>query len=157
MPNGARLTKDQQRAQRAYAQVQPLWADYTRARDANDPAGKASAKAAAEKYKGAVRSLGANILRSGLSAAVAELMRRKADTQLLRQHLAQSGIPGLQACNADDLFQTVNGVPVDAYMLATRETLQVVMWLKRAAEALFDFDISDNSGETKAEGSAAHA
>jgi CRISPR-associated protein Cmr5 len=157
MPNGLRLTKDQQRAQRAYTQVNPLWNAYATARAANDSALKASAKAQAEKYKTGVRSLGANILRSGLSAAFAELMRRKNDTQLLREHLAQSDIPGLQVCNADNLFQTANGLAVDAYMLATRETLQVVMWLKRAAEALFDFDGSDHSDETEAGGPAAHA
>jgi CRISPR-associated protein Cmr5 len=124
-----RLTRDQQRAGRAYQQVGELW--------------KASSTEKAwkgcEDYQIAVKALGANILKSGLSAALADLMRRKDAAKKLREHLAASQIPGLANVDERDLFSRINALDVGGYMLATRETLQVVMWLKRACDALFDF------------------
>jgi CRISPR-associated protein Cmr5 len=113
------LTKDQLRASRAYSHV-----------------GELKAKKDREDYQIAVKALGANILRSGLSAALADLMRRKGEAKKLRQHLAASEIPGLADVAEQNLFKQVNALDVGTYMLATRETLQVVMWLKRACDAL---------------------
>jgi len=135
MPNGPRLTKDQERARRAYGQVSRVWEDYKRLPQGD---AKRKAKKDCDDYEIAVKALGANILRSGLAAALAELMRRKAIKVL--EHLADSAIPGLGAeTEGRNLLMKANNLPVGTYMLATRETLQVVMWLKRAAEALFDF------------------
>lgn len=121
-------TKDQQRASYAYKQVGELRKGTKKDRD---------------DYKIAVKALGANILRSGLSAALADLMRRKASTVL--NDLAGAKIPGLVAPPGSDagstaLFQQVNKLSAGEYMLATRETLQVVMWLKRACDALLNFE-----------------
>jgi CRISPR-associated protein Cmr5 len=121
MPNGPRLTKDQQRARDAYLLVSAI---------PND---------ARDDYKVAVKALGANILRSGLSAAFADPMRRKASNVL--EHLASFDIPGFGAeTEGANLFQKANNLAVGRYMLATRETLQVIMWLKRACEATFEAD-----------------
>ncbi len=118
-------TKDQLRASYAYKKVEAL---QTEGKNCDD-------------YQIAVKALGANILRSGLSAALADLMRRKDKAKELRKHLASSQIsqiPGLANVTEHDLFSRVNALDVGTYMLATRETLQVVMWLKRACDALFD-------------------
>jgi CRISPR-associated protein Cmr5 len=132
-----RFTKDQERARRAYRQVQRLWNACADARRAGDKAAEATARKACDEYDTAVKALGANILRSGLAAAVAELMRRKADT--LREHLANSAIPGFAPeTAANNLLVQANNLRLREYMLATRETLQVVMWLKRACEAIFE-------------------
>ena len=58
-------------------------------------------------------------------------------TAVLREHLEASGIPGLEGTTADNICQKVNSLEVVNYMIATRETLQVVTWLKRACEAIF--------------------
>jgi CRISPR-associated protein Cmr5 len=116
-------TRDQQRAARAYRQVSGLPAD-TSTRD---------------DYKIAVRSLGANILRGGLSAGIASLLRKGNGTNgasHLLAHIAASQIPDLANVTPATLYPAINGLEVRAYMLATRETLQVVSWLKRASDAL---------------------
>ena len=66
---------------------------------------------------------------------------------MLRGHLVTSGIPGLPVVDpldpkavrtaANNLFKTVNELEVGDYMIATRESMQVVTWLKRACEAIF--------------------
>src|SRR5262245_52983522 len=94
MSNGTRLNKDQQRASRAYGQVGTLWNAYDRTPEA-DKNEKQNTKKSCEDYEIAVKALGANILRSGLSAALADLMRRKGRAQKLREHIAASQIPGL--------------------------------------------------------------
>jgi CRISPR-associated protein Cmr5 len=142
-------TKDQERALRAYENVQPLWAAYLEARSAGNKTGERNAKKVCDDYEIAVKALGANILRSGLSAGLADLMRRGDRARRLREHLAASRIPGLAGVSERDLFIRVNGLETGPYMLATRETLQVVMWLKRACEALFDFK-PDSSAESAA-------
>lgn len=130
-----RLTRDQQRARYAYQQVDALRAS----RAANGE----NARKACDDYKIAVKTLGANILRSGLSAALADLMRRNASKVL--DDLAKADIPGLGVdTKGDQLFKKVNDLCVGEYMLATRETLQVVTWLKRACDALLNFDAADD-------------
>jgi CRISPR-associated protein Cmr5 len=137
MPNGPRLTKDQQRACRAYERVGALRSAYERT--PKDSKERQKAKKTCEEYEIAVKALGANILRSGLSTAFADLMRRKASNVL--EHLASFDIPGFGAeTEGANLFQKANNLAVGRYMLATRETLQVIMWLKRACEATFEAD-----------------
>ncbi len=96
---------------------------------------------AQKDYKIAVMGLGATILRNGLSAAMAELERMYKNTtndpRLLLDHLAKAGIPGLAGATASTLPADIRKLDTDAYMLATRETLQVVLWLKRAVQAKF--------------------
>lgn len=89
-------------------------------------------------YAIAVNDLGANILRSGLCAAIASVQRlgdRGAD---LLGHLASAGIPGLENATAQNLAQRVRELDADSYMMATRELLQVATWLKRAVQATFE-------------------
>jgi CRISPR-associated protein Cmr5 len=130
-------TKDQERARLAYERA------------------AAVAHGKRHEYKTAVRALGANVLRSGLSAALADLKRRKANDVLA--DIERFGILGLAADPnnpARSLLVSVYDLPVGQYMLATRETLQVVMWLKRACEALFDEDDAPTTGRSGGEGNA---
>ena len=92
-------------------------------------------------YQIAVNDLGANILRNGLAAAMAALERLGDRGKMLLDHLAAAGLPGLEGATKDDLPDRVRRLDdVDAYMIATREMLQVAAWLKRAAQATFGDD-----------------
>lgn len=139
------MTRDQERAVLAYRLVSPM------------AEGDAEAR---KNYKIAVLGLGANILRSGLAAAMAELERREKTSALLRgqgetdeqwhvrrakflrEHLVRFHIPVLlqsqnQAVTAETLPAAVRDLGLGDYMLATRKMLQVVIWLKRAVQATF--------------------
>jgi hypothetical protein len=54
-------------------------------------------------YEIAVNDLGANILRSGLCAAIAAVQRLGERGDLLLGHLASAGVPGLEGAAAKDL------------------------------------------------------
>lgn len=121
MPKGM-LIRDQLRALYAYGCVDKVPKDQQK------------------DYKIAVNDLGANILRSGLCAALATVQRLGDRGELLLQHLAGSSVPGLEDAKADDLVERVRKLEADAYMIASREMLQVAMWLKRATQATFGDD-----------------
>jgi CRISPR-associated protein Cmr5 len=92
-------------------------------------------------YKIAVNDLGANILRNGLSAALATLERQKGSRgEILLEHLATAKVTGLAGATGNDLPHCVRQLKVDAYVIATREILQLAGWLKRAAQATFGED-----------------
>ncbi|MBA3884770.1 MAG: type III-B CRISPR module-associated protein Cmr5 [Acidobacteria bacterium] len=114
----------------------PLLRDQWRALHAYESVGKVP-KAQQKDYKIAVNDLGANILRSGLCGAIAAVQRR-GNGDLLLSHLADARVPGLEDAAASDVARRVRGLDADAYMLATREMLQVAMWLKRAVQATFE-------------------
>jgi CRISPR-associated protein Cmr5 len=113
------LLRDQQRALHAYEVVggvpRDQWKD----------------------YEIAVNDLGANILRSGLCAALAAVQRLGSRGELLLGHLAAARVPGLEGASARDLAHRVRELDADAYMIATREMLRVAVWLKRAVQATF--------------------
>jgi CRISPR-associated protein Cmr5 len=114
------LLRDQQRALHAYRAVGEV------------PPGEQP------DYKITVNDLGAGILRDGLSAALAALERQKDGRGgRLLEHIAAARVPGLVGATRDDLPGRVRALDVDAYMLATREILQLAAWLKRAAQATF--------------------
>lgn len=114
------MTRDQGRAQRAYTR-----AGCVAETDRSD-------------YKISVNDLGPNIMRSGLAAAIAFLQRRKDEAAMqLIDDLGAAGIPGLENTNRHTLPERVRGLDLEAYMLATRETLKVVQWFKRAVQATF--------------------
>jgi len=89
-------------------------------------------------YEIAVNDLGANILRSGLCAAIASVQRLGSRGDLLLGHLASAGVPGLENATAQNLAQRVRELDADSYMIATRELLEVATWLKRAVQATFE-------------------
>lgn len=89
-------------------------------------------------YEIAVNDLGANILRSGLCAAIAAVQRLGNRGDVLLNHLATAGVPGLENATAQNLAERVRGLDADSYMMATREFLQVATWLKRAVQATFE-------------------
>ncbi len=91
-------------------------------------------------YKIAINDFGANILRSGLSAALAAIERLGTRAELVLDHLARAEVAGLEGATARDLPSRVRRLDVDAYMLATREMLRVAAWLKRATQAMLGDD-----------------
>ena len=126
------LTRDQKRARHAYKVVSAI----------TDPSEQ-------KDYKIAVHAFGADILRSGLAAAMAGLERRKKKGERLRDDLAKAGIPGLVRADGEPVLREdpptganlpakVRALPLDDYILATRETLQIVVWLRRAVQAKFE-------------------
>jgi CRISPR-associated protein Cmr5 len=116
------MLRDQQRALHAYDAVSGVPSDQ-QSRDA---------------YKNAVNALGANILRSGVCAALASVQRLGDRGKILLGHLASARVPGLEDATAQDLAKRVRELDTDSYMIATRELLQVATWLKRAAQATFE-------------------
>ncbi len=87
-------------------------------------------------YEIAVNDLGADVLRSGLAAAMAALERkRKRGGGLLLDHLAAAGISGLEEATGQNLPDRVRRLELDAYLLATREVLQLATWFRRAVQA----------------------
>ena len=114
------LIRDQQRALHAYGCLDKV------------------PKSDQKDYKISVNDLGANIMRSGLCAALAAVQRGR--SKLLLEHLATASVPGLESVKADDLARRARELEAEAYMIATREMLQVAMWLKRATQATFGDD-----------------
>jgi len=113
------ITRDQQRAAFAYRTVKE---EHER--------GKCFGE-----YEGVVQGLGAVILRCGLVGAIAWLYRKGEAGKCVAKHLAQAGIPGLSR-DADQLLPSVCELGVSDYMVATREALKGVSWLKRAVQAM---------------------
>ncbi|HZV49120.1 MAG TPA: type III-B CRISPR module-associated protein Cmr5 [Candidatus Dormibacteraeota bacterium] len=90
-------------------------------------------------YEIAVNDLGADVLRSGLAAAMAALERKRdRGGGLLLKHLADAKISGLADATAQDLPDRVRRLDLDAYLLATREVLQLATWFRRAVQATSD-------------------
>lgn len=116
---GASLLRDQQRALHAYEAVSRV------------------TQGEQKDYKIAVNDLGANILRSGLCAALASLQRIGPRGDILLGHLASAGIPSLEKATAQNLAKLVRELGTEDYMMATREFIQVATWLKRAVQATF--------------------
>jgi len=115
------MTRDQQRAKIAYQNVLGI---------------AAGTEALQDDYRTLVRGLGANIMRSGLSATISyiERYRNSAASEALLGHLSAANIPHL-APNLD-VGQTVRGLGLDDYMLVTREVLMFTVWLRRAVQGL---------------------
>jgi CRISPR-associated protein Cmr5 len=118
------------------AHQKPLLRDQRRALHAYESVGKVP-DAQLKDYEIAVNDLGANILRSGLCAAIAAVQRLGNRGDLLLGHLAAAGVPGVGGAAANDVAKRVRELDADAYMIATRETLEVAGWLKRAVQATF--------------------
>lgn len=121
-------TREQQRALDAYERV----------RKVADPALRAD-------YKPRVNGLGAAVLRDGLAAALAFLEREvgsnTAAQRLLKDLewcLERARLPGLSARDLKEgLPGAVRALELDAYMLATRESLRLLVWFRRAVQATF--------------------
>lgn len=111
--------RDQLRAARAYAAVE---AEHGR----DDFA----------EYERIVQGLGVVVLRCGLVGAIAWLHRKKGAGERVLDDLAAAEIPGLRVRSRDELLPHACGLGVAEYMVATREALAVVAWLKRAAQAM---------------------
>jgi len=119
-PSGPVVLRDQERARFAYERV------------------AAVEQAKRKDYENAVLGLGADILRVGLLAALAAVQRLEKRGERLLDDLAAAKIPGLVARNGRELVTKARALDVDRYMIATRETLAVVSWLRRACQATFE-------------------
>ena len=114
------VLRDQERARFAYERV------------------AAVPQAERDDYENAVLGLGADILRVGLLAALAAVQRLEKRGERLLDDLAKANIPGLEAKDGAQLVERARALDVDRYMIATRETLAVVSWLRRACQATFE-------------------
>lgn len=122
--------KDQERARRAYTLVEGV------------------SQGKREDFKISMNGLGANIIRLGLSAALAELQRRKdRGGQEVLEHLTEvlneARLPGLgNGLSADlrdndnYLVSRINNLEAEHYMLVTRELMAQISWFRRAVQAL---------------------
>lgn len=128
MTEGARaegasaVTRDQRRALHAYQVVLDV------------------PKAERRDYKIALDKFTAHVLHGGLSAALAALEREKEKDKRrgrLLAHLAEAHILGLEGVSAADLPARVRELDVTGYMMATRDVLRTVAWLRRAVQAVF--------------------
>lgn len=122
----ALIIKDQERARHAYALVERI-EDNNKQTD----------------YRTTLNALGGNIIRLGLSAALAELQRReklggKEVLEHLAQVLKQANLPGLEGdVTAENMVKKINALNAEDYMLATREVMAYLAWFRRAVQALF--------------------
>jgi CRISPR type III-B/RAMP module-associated protein Cmr5 len=120
----AHLTRDQKRAELAYSRVEEVIGD----------------KGVSSKdYKVLINSLGANVIRSGLLGALCFMQRKdSAAVRALANHLSE----GLGAFkiegDIDQLVASARKLPMEDYMLATRELLALTVWFKRAVQALVE-------------------
>jgi CRISPR-associated protein Cmr5 len=124
--------RDQLRARHAYASVATV-----PPRDRDD-------------YRIAVNSFGAHVMRTGLCAAIAWLQR--ADTsgaELFLTHLDAAGIRGLagpvDGRKPEDFARKVHAADAANYMIATRDTLALVVWFRRAVQASRGADRQDGA------------
>lgn len=114
------LTRDQQRASHAYHRVGQI------------------RNSQLKDYKVLVNSLGPNIIRGGLMAAIAFLQRDKSTEA--RERFACDLAEGLPPefrlpSDLNLLARRIRELELDDYMLVTRETLKLTQWFKRALQA----------------------
>jgi len=125
-------TREQQRALQVYARV--------------EAASKQSRELRAD-YKPRVNGLGATVLRDGLAAALTFLERENKNEAAKRvlddlaSCLAEARLPELgEGLRGEKLPEKVRELKLDAYMLATREVLRLLVWFRRAVQATFPSD-----------------
>jgi CRISPR-associated protein Cmr5 len=125
-------TREQQRALQAYARV--------------EAASKQGRELRAD-YKPRVNGLGATVLRDGLAAALTFLERENSNAAAKRvlddlaSCLAAARLPELgEGLRGEKLPEKVRELKLDAYMLATREVLRLLVWFRRAVQATFPSD-----------------
>lgn len=124
--------RDQLRARHAYASVTAV-----PSRDRDD-------------YRIAVNSFGSHVIRTGLCAAIAWLQRDGRDaSHLFLEHLDKADIRGLAAAPGGKPFATfadkAHAADAANYMIATRDTLALVVWFRRAVQALRGADRQDDA------------
>jgi CRISPR-associated protein Cmr5 len=113
--------------------------DLDRARHAFKEA-SAVAPAYRKEYRSRAHGLGPAILRHGLAAAITFLERegKESAAHILLGHIAGARLSGLNDASAATLPDKVRALGADAYVLATRETLRLCLWLRRAVQAWSD-------------------
>lgn len=117
-----RLLRDQQRAAIAYQCVAEVL----------KPAGVGIE---AKAYKNIVLAVGVDIRRMGLSGALAAVERKDAVGERLLAHLRRAPMHA-RPSEDQDLPTWARSLDLTTYMLATRELLQFVVWLRRAVQSL---------------------
>ncbi len=131
-------TREQQRALEVYARVRAVRED--------------SLSLCAE-YKPRVNGLGAAVLRDGLAAALSFLERERDSNAAARRLLedlafclSRARLPSLAkpGLSAGSLPGDVRELDLGEYMLATRETLRLLVWFRRAVQATFPVEGRDH-------------
>lgn len=112
-------TRDQARAAHAYGVVGSLREDDIK------------------NFKIVVNSFGATVLKAGLCAAIAWAQRyhdREASARLLMA-LGDAAIAGVGPVKGGELPQKIRDLAPEHYMLATRDAVAAIVWLRRAVQA----------------------
>jgi CRISPR-associated protein Cmr5 len=120
-------TREQQRALHAWERVEAVPSEHR------------------DDYKSRVHGLGSAVLREGLAAALTFVEREARDNAAAKRllgdlaaYLVTTGLPELeQARSGEALPGVVRGLSLEAYMLATREVLKLLVWFRRAVQATF--------------------
>lgn len=102
-------------------------------------------------YRTLANDFGANVMRSGLCGALAFIARKASkpahgsssgdkagDVFLdhLAAYLGSCALPGLpDTLGGRELHAVVRTLPLDRYILITREVLHVALWMRRACQA----------------------
>jgi CRISPR-associated protein (Cas_Cmr5) len=126
----------------------PLRTDQQRALAAYGWAAAASKENHLVEYQIAVQSFAAALLRSGFAAAVAVLERNKtrAGFERLLGNLSDWPLSGIGKITASEWPAKVRGLDsVTEYMLATRELILLLGWLRRACRALEPLPETDDA------------
>jgi CRISPR-associated protein Cmr5 len=110
--------------------------DQARAAHAYDIVGKLP-RDDVKNFKIVVNSFGATVLKGGLCAAVAWAQRYHdaAARDRLLEALGAAGIAGVGRVSAAELPRTIRTLAAEDYMLATRDALAAIVWLRRAVQA----------------------
>ena len=97
-------------------------------------------------YRIAVNSFGAHVIRTGLCAAIAWLQRDDRDaSDLFLKHLDAAEIRGLVSPPGASFADKVQAAEAANYMVATRDTIALVVWFRRAVQALKGDDRQDGA------------
>lgn len=100
-------------------------------------------KALRDDYRTLVHGFGAQVLRSGLLAAVA--FARRYRNERAADHLLTAlfdprvmSVSPVKGASPDQLVDRVAALDATAYMLATREVLAALVWFRRVAQGVGD-------------------
>jgi len=90
-----------------------------------------------KNFKIVVNAFGTTVLRGGLCAAIAWAQRYHdpSASRRLLEALSQAGLAGIGHVKAGDFPKKIRELAPAGYMLATRDALAAIVWLRRAVQA----------------------
>ena len=131
MSESAPITRQQERAQRAYKCISP------RTKDANGQ--EIQSDKDNEEYSQLAKKFPALVHNCGLAQALAFVQAKEKDVNIGKAYLSHlSDVMGLK--KDEDLGSISRSAELREYQRLTRETIEAATWLKRYSEALLEKD-----------------